>query len=770
MNTACNAEAEVTISGFRYRYRRWHPGERLRGHLMAIDTETALIDGHQVPSLALATASGDRWHVLIHPDDLGHFILTHSHMKFVGHNVAFDYWVIHDHLLARSESEALEAWKTTVAERRLHDTMLLDMLLRLAEGTDNTNQGDDQAIYPRDLAEVVRCYTGMEISKEDPYRLRFGEIIDQDWELVDPGFFEYAIKDTMTTREAYFELSARALDCMAAHGFPAQSAHFSIYPDAVSRFGPLSEAIQVEAAIALAQISRNGMHTHSDRLRTAIHGHQTELDGVIAEFCTRYPGVLKLDRNGVLMRTPSGLPSKSNKALDQYLVQAAQEIGQRDQVQVAVPMTEKNNVSHSLDLWEALVEKHPFLQHWSRFEELSKKRQFFEMLNQPVIRPRYNVLVRTGRTSCSSPNMQQVPRDGQFRQIIVPSPGYLLLTVDYSFVELVTLAATCQARFGFSRLGDVIRQGIDPHCYTAAMLTGVSLNEFMSWKSSDKDRFKLARQQAKPVNFGVPGGMGLVTLVERAESDYGVTMTPEQAESFRTRLTTEIYPELGQYLADNSMAHLSQRLNVPEIVCRDTFCFGDMSPSTAATIVRKIVSGNPRKSDGSPYNPDYVRRVWDDLNSLNRNPELSADLRARAGGSRLVARLFDTSAVTLTGRIRGNTGYTQQRNTPFQSLASDGAKRALWRLVLAGFRVVGFIHDEILVELPDQGGYVDQYLIDAVVKIMKDSMQEMVGDVPVGCEYALSVCWSKSAELILDEGKVRAWRPADSLGQVRVTA
>ena len=284
----------------------------------------------------------------------------------------------------------------------------------------------------------------------------------------------------------------------------------------------------------------------------------------------------------------------------------------------------------------------------------------------------------------------------------------------------------------------------------------------MSWKSSDKDRFKLARQQAKPVNFGVPGGMGLVTLVERAESDYGVTMTPEQAESFRTRLTTEIYPELGQYLADNSMAHLSQQLNVPESVCRDTFCFEDVLPSRAATMVRKIVAGNPRKADGSAYKPDYVRRVWDDLNSLNRNPELSVDLQSRVGGSRLVARLFDTSAVTLSGRIRGNTGYTQQRNTPFQSLASDGAKRALWRLVLAGFRVVGFIHDEILVELPDQGGYVDQYLVDAVVKIMKDSMQEMVGDVPVGCEYALSVCWSKNAELIVEGGKVLPWRPKDS--------
>ena len=740
----------------------------MQGQILAIDTETALIEGHEVPPLAIATASGDRRHVLIHPDDVGEFLLEHAQSHFVGHNVAFDFWVVCEHLRGRGETEALKVWERTVTDCRMHDTMLLDILLRLAEG-DNGQQSDDEPVPPRNLAEVVRSYSGMEISKEDPYRLRFGEIIGLNWDSVEPAFFEYAIKDTITTRLAYRELAARVQDCMAAHGFPMRSDKFSIYPDAVSRFGPLSEAIQVEAAIALAQISRNGMHTHADRLRTAIHGHQTELDGVIAEFCTRYPGVLKLDHNGVLMRTPSGLPSKSNKALDRYLVQAVQEIGQRDQVQVAVPMTEKNNVSHSLDRWKALVEKHPFLQHWGRFEELSKRRQFFEMLNRPVIHPRYNVLVRTGRTSCSEPPMQQVPRHDQFRQIIVPSPGYLLLAVDYSFVELVTLAATCRARFGLSRLGDVIRQGIDPHCYTAAMLSGVSLDEFMSWKSSDKDRYKLARQQAKPVNFGVPGGMGPEALVTYAESTYRVNMTLEQSQLFHARLTKEIYPELGHYLADTSMAHLAQQLEVPEVVCRDTFCFGDVLPSRAATMIRKIIAGNPRKADGSAYNPDYVRRVWDALNSLNRNPELCADLQARAGGSRLVARLFDTSAVTLTGRIRGNTGYTQQRNTPFQSLASDGAKRALWRLVLAGFRVVGFIHDEILVELPDQGGYVDQYLVDAVVKIMKDSMQEMVGDVPVGCEYALSDCWSKSAELILDDGKVRAWRPADSPCQVRVT-
>ena len=58
---------------------------------------------------------------------------------------------------------------------------------------------------------------------------------------------------------------------------------------------------------------------------------------------------------------------------------------------------------------------------------------------------------------------------------------------------------------------------------------------------------------------------------------------------------------------------------------------------------------------------------------------------------------------TLTGRVRGRVGFTQARNTPFQGLAADGAKLALWALIRAGYRVVAFIHDEIIVELPEEG-------------------------------------------------------------------
>ena len=743
---------EVEISGFRFPYQRWLHGQRMTGRLIAIDTETEIIKDPEVPPLALAIASDGRQHVLIHPDDVGEFLLTHSQAEFVCHNVAFDFWVIHEHLTETGEVDALKFWVHLVKAHRLHDTMLLDILLRLARGAGG--------IEKRDLAIVTRFYTGLEISKEDQYRLRFGELIDCDWETAEPGFFQYAIKDAICTLLVYQIMRSQAVEAMTAQGRrSAPKGPIEIYPDAPARFGLLSEAIQVEGAIALAATTRNGLHTHAERLKTAKEEFQQELESVIDEFITHYPGILLQDTTGQLRLTKSGLPRKSHVNLDKSLLAAVDEICQRTGTTVTAKSTPKGKISHSVGEWKDLIDQSAFLSLWASYERLTKKKQFFEALSEPVLHPRYQVLIRTGRTSCSKPNMQNIPRDGEFRNVIVPSPGHLLLVVDYSFIELVTLAAVCQARFGSSRLADVIKKGVDPHCYTAAILAGISLKQFMSLKHTDPARFKSARQQAKPVNFGVPGGMGPTALVAYAKATYGVQMTQQEAEDFHHRLTTKIYPELGQYLAGDGLFQLARWLKVPEAVCIKSFCFGDLTPSIAAAIVRKIVKGQPLKKDGTPFKPSYVRGVWDSLIAINRNERLGTELQRRVGSPRLADRLFPSSVATLTGRIRGNVSYTQARNTPFQSLASDGAKRALGRLVLGGYRVVGFVHDEVLIELPDQGDYVDRSAVEAVVTIMIESMQEMTGDVPVKCEYTVSDRWSKNAELIPDGEKVRAWRP-----------
>ena len=84
---------------------------------------------------------------------------------------------------------------------RMHDTMLLDELIRLAR--------TDAYPRPRDLGVVALEYAGLEIDKDDPYRLRYAEIIGRDWATVERGFFDYAVKDPIATLAAYRAMRRR---------------------------------------------------------------------------------------------------------------------------------------------------------------------------------------------------------------------------------------------------------------------------------------------------------------------------------------------------------------------------------------------------------------------------------------------------------------------------------------------------------------------------------------------------------------------------------
>ena len=58
--------------------------------------------------------------------------------------------------------------------------------------------------------------------------------------------------------------------------------------------------------------------------------------------------------------------------------------------------------------------------------------------------------------------------------MVMAPPGHVFIKADFSFIELVTFAAYCYRRYGFSKLGDTIKAERDPHCYTAALLLGMS--------------------------------------------------------------------------------------------------------------------------------------------------------------------------------------------------------------------------------------------------------------------------------------------------------
>lgn len=741
----------VTLGGDTFEFSLPWDAEVLPGNTVAFDTETELIRDHEIPRLALMSVSSGRGHAIVHPNNIGQFILAHDDRHWVAHNLPFDLEVIDQHLRLRGEDEAREALWRVVDDGRAHDTMIVDMLLRLGL--------HDTYPRPRDLGVLAREYAGIEIDKDDPYRLRYAEILDLPWDAVDAGFFDYAIKDAIATWKIHAALRSRAVALAHRH---------HVADEVIRRWGVLTESIQVRGAVTLARITRNGMRLDADqlgRIHRELEARLMERMGTLRDN-PRCAGLFKVDRKtGAVLLAKTGVPRMSNTVLQSILLDVAAEIEADTGAQFEVPRSRGGAVSVSGKEWADHLRLHPFLEDWIEMVETATQVKFFGQLAGEMVHPRYSILVRSGRSTSSGPSVQQVPRQGGFREMFVPSPGHFVLAIDYSFIELRTLAAVCEARYGRSVLADVIRAGRDPHAYTAAVLLGMEPDEFLALQGTDPKRFKSCRQMAKPLNFGIPGGLGARALVAYARRSYGVDMTQDQAAAFRQKMIAEVYPEWDNYLGEDLMAILAYNLETTVDECWRVLGWnGGRSPSVPWG-VRRIVSGMTEKRDGTPYNPTYVRRTWVALGRLNRSATLAPLLAQRVGSEELARALFRAGVVTLTGRVRGRVSFSQARNTPFQGLAADGAKLALWRLMREGFRLIGFIHDEILIELPDEGGFVSKANVDRAISIMCSEMKHALGgNLPVACEATLATCWSKDAELIVRGDRVFPWQPGTTGG------
>ena len=551
---------------------------------IAFDVETALIEDERiVPQLALAVASDGHHHVVIHPDRLAEFLQLHRHEHFVGHNVQFDFWVV-DQFLAASENVAQRVLWTACHEGRLLDTMILDMLIQLGTGSYRVaaGQGGSQEgrVYPANLGVVAIDFLSTVLDKDDPYRRRFGELIGlsvEQMQQADPGFFRYALMDAVVTHRLYPAPTQRAFELMVDYGYNTKAQLYEIHPAAIDRHGYLSELIQVKASIVLSYMYRCGVTIDQENVDQLVDTLRQRVDALTLELRRDYSDALELDRAGNVKLTPqSQTPSFGEKRLLDMLAHVVDEIRQRGEP-IDVPRNDgkKGGVSRSAAKWLPYRERHRFLGIWIEMKTIEKQLGFLSRLDAPVLHCRYGLMTRTGRTSCSKPrdesipgiNLQQMPKDKAFRDLFVPrTPNDRLLIADYSAIELRTLAAVCLSRFGRSRLAEVVSQGVDPHAFTAAAIQGMPFEEFLALKHSDPGTFRHKRQAAKAINFGVPGGLGARSLREYAEKNYDVLLTEKEASEFRSKLISEVYPELNDqdgYLAALSMNALSRNLGVP---------------------------------------------------------------------------------------------------------------------------------------------------------------------------------------------------------------
>ncbi|MEI6099691.1 MAG: DNA polymerase I [Alphaproteobacteria bacterium] len=138
----------------------------------------------------------------------------------------------------------------------------------------------------------------------------------------------------------------------------------------------------------------------------------------------------------------------------------------------------------------------------------------------------------TGRLASTDPNLQNIPvrsEEGRrIREAFVAPPGKVLVSLDYSQIELRILAHIAE----IPALQDSFRQGIDIHAMTASEMFNVPLDQM----TSD------IRRQAKAINFGVIYGISGFGLARN------LRIPRAEAQGFIDRYF-ERFPGIKEYMA-----------------------------------------------------------------------------------------------------------------------------------------------------------------------------------------------------------------------------
>jgi len=236
-----------------------------------------------------------------------------------------------------------------------------------------------------------------------------------------------------------------------------------------------------------------------------------------------------MEHRGILVdaKKLESLSIELEKAMDQKAAMVYQYAGEEfniqspkqlacilfDKLKLPIARKTKSGPSTDVNVLEALAAEHPIAQQVLEYRSLAKLKgtyadALFNLIHPDTgrIHTSFNQTVAaTGRLSSSDPNLQNIPirsEEGRrIRQTFIASRGCLLLSADYSQIELRILAHYSQDQ----HLLDAFRENADIHRRTAAEMFGIPPHEVT----------QEMRRQAKTINFGIIYGMGPFGLAQR---------------------------------------------------------------------------------------------------------------------------------------------------------------------------------------------------------------------------------------------------------------
>ena len=229
----------------------------------------------------------------------------------------------------------------------------------------------------------------------------------------------------------------------------------------------------------------------------------------------------------------------------------------------------------------------------------------------------------TGRLASSDPNLQNIPirteTGREIRQAFIAAPGNVLISADYSQIELRLLA----------HIGDIpelkraFKAGLDIHAATASEMFGVPVEGMPSE----------TRRRAKAINFGIVYGISAFGLANQLGIDQG-----EAGAYIKTYF--ERFPGIRAYM-DKTKAEVRQagfvstvfgrRIHIPAIHSKSGAerQFGERAAinapiqGAAADIIRRAMIRMPAALTEAGLSTRMLLQVHDEL--VFEAPEAEAD-------------------------------------------------------------------------------------------------------------------------------------------------
>jgi DNA polymerase-1 len=281
----------------------------------------------------------------------------------------------------------------------------------------------------------------------------------------------------------------------------------------------------------------------------------------------------------------------------------------------------KTGFSTAEDVLEQLASEHELPGRVLRWRQLSKlKSTYIDALPKLVsertgrIHPNFNQIgAATGRLSASDPNVQNIPirtAEGvRIRETFIPAEGRVMLSADYSQVELRVLAHYSDDE----SLLDAFSKGEDIHRRTAAEVAGIEVDEV------DGDQ----RARAKAVNFGIIYGSSAFGLAKNL--DIATNEAQEIVDAYFARYTG-VRRFLDETIADAKKIGyvttiLGRRRYLPDLASKnrvlrqagERMAVNTVIQGTAADLIKKAMVDVDRALAASKLDVAMILQVHDEL-------------------------------------------------------------------------------------------------------------------------------------------------------------